>query len=590
MANRNAEVVDLLQAIGDLMELRGDDAFRVRAYREAARQLDLVTEDVESLAEESRLTSVKGVGPSIAATVVEFLQTNESAQLNGLREQVPQSLIELLGIRHFGPSRIVKVHRALGISTLDELEAAARDGRLTKVSGFGQKTVDTLLLSIERFRRGRGRVARYLAEAIARNAQHSLRQMAAIELVEVVGGIRRLKDSVRSIDLLAGSDAPADVLEAFTRLTLVRDAEIVSPYRATGRTREGHAISLHVVPEALWAQGLVARTGNEAHVEQLRAVLPGLAPSSDETTASVWPGLLAPGFEAADEGAVYAAAGLPWIAPELREGRGEIEAARAGTLPRLIEVGDVRGDLHIHTNWSDGRHTVRQMAEKALSIGLQYVAIADHSPSLGVARGLTIERLAQQRQEIAEADATLDGITVLSGVEVDIRHDGSLDYPDEVMAQFDFVTASLHSGFQQTGEQLTERVIQAMRSPHVDAIGHLTGRILGWREGLDLDVERILLVAAETGTAMEINAWPNRLDLHEEHARLAKELGIKLVINTDSHAADQMDLMHYGVEIARRAWLEPQDVLNTLPLDELLAYLRSRPLKGSPVTPSSTED
>jgi DNA polymerase (family 10) len=267
--------------------------------------------------------------------------------------------------------------------------------------------------------------------------------------------------------------------------------------------------------------------------------------------------------------------GLPEIPAELREGRGEVEAAKAGRLPKLIEVGDVRGDLHVHTNWSDGRHSVLQMAQRAKELGLDYIAIADHSPSLGVARGLTLERLAGQRREIAEADEALDGIRILSGVEVDIRHDGSLDYPDDVRGQFDFVTASIHSGFQQSEEQLTDRVIKAMRSPHVDAIGHLTGRILGWREGLDLDVERILQVAAETGTAMEINAWPNRLDLNEEHARRAKELGVKLVINTDSHAADQLEYLHYGVEIARRAWIEADDVLNTLPYTSIACWSKS---------------
>jgi DNA polymerase (family 10) len=285
-------------------------------------------------------------------------------------------------------------------------------------------------------------------------------------------------------------------------------------------------------------------------------------------------------IEAPDEAAVYQRLGLPWIPPELREGRGEVEAAVAGTLPHLIETKDVRGDLHVHTRWSDGRQTVEQMARRAHALGLQYLGIADHSQSLGVARGLSLERLAEQRREIARVDAEIEGLCVLAGVELDIRSDGTLDYPDEVLAQFDFVTASIHSGFQQSPERLTERVIQAMRSPHVDAIGHLTGRVLGWRDALEMDVEAILRVAAETGTAMEINAWPNRLDVHDEHARRAKELGVKLVINTDSHADDQLEYMHYGVEIARRAWLEPEDVLNTLPLEELRAYLRSRPHKA----------
>jgi len=582
VSNQNAEVVDLLQAIGDLMELRGDDGFRVRAYREAARQMDLITEDVATLSEEDRLTGVKGIGPSIARTVTEFLETGESRQLNDLHEEVPESLVEMLGIRHFGPSRIVKVHRALQVTTLEELEAAAHDGRLATVSGFGQKSVETLLTSIERFRLRRGRVARYVAESVAQNIQHSLRQMGNLADVEIVGGMRRLCDSVREITILAASDEPPAVLEAFERLTLLREVETVSAYEAIGHTRERHPVRLHVVPASLWAQGLVAFTGSEAHVAQLheRARSLGHAAEAEGGASGVWPGLLRPAETERDEAAVYERLGLPWLAPELREGRGEIEAALEGTLPALLETGDIRGDMHLHTTWSDGRNTVLEMGEHAQALGLEYIAIADHSPSLGVARGLTLERLAGQRAEIEAADTQLEGIRILSGVEVDIRHDGSLDYPDQVMAGFDFVTAPLHSGFQQSGEQLTERVIKAMRSRHVDCVGHLTGRILGWRDGLDLDVERILQVAAETGTAMEINAWPNRLDLDEENARRAKELGIKLVINTDSHAASQMSHMHYGVEIARRAWLTADDVLNTLPFNALLAYLACRPQKG----------
>ena len=277
---------------------------------------------------------------------------------------------------------------------------------------------------------------------------------------------------------------------------------------------------------------------------------------------------------------MYARLGLPLIPPELREGRGEIAAALTGRLPRLIRLADVRGDLHMHTIWSDGKHSVEEMAREALRLGREYIAIADHSQSLGVARGLTLERLEEQRREIAAVDEALPGIRLLSSVELDILSDGSLDYPDEVLARFDFVTASLHSGFGQPGERLTQRVLTAMGSRHVDAIGHLTGRILGRRDPLELDVEAILRRAAETGTALEINAWPNRLDLNEEHARRAKELGVRLVINTDSHSADQLAYLHYGVEVARRAWLEPQDVLNTLPLERLLAYLEGRPNKG----------
>jgi DNA polymerase (family 10) len=597
---RNAEVVDVLQQIGDLMELRGDEAFRTRAYREAARQLDLVTEDIDTLAAEGRLTDVKGVGPSIARTIQEYLESGHAKQLDRLREQVPESLAELLGLRHFGSSRIVKVHEALGVSNLDELEAAARDGRLERLPGFGKKSTETLLASIAGFRVRRRTMPRYLAESTARTAVHSLRQMANLEQVELAGAIRRLADLVEDVVILAADGDAEAVIESFFRLPLLRDGERLSHGQARAFTREKHAVRLYVVSPAVWGQALAVATGSAAHVEQLAARARGLSIGFAGGTTSQVPNPESSGggagpeapdlalflgtdgkpIAAPDEAAFYQRLGLPWIPPELREGRGEIEAAVAGTLPHLIETKDVRGDLHVHTRWSDGRQTVEQMARRAHELGLHYLGIADHSQSLGVARGLSLERLAEQRREIARVDAEIEGLCVLAGVELDIRSDGTLDYPDEVLAQFDFVTASIHSGFQQSPERLTERVIQAMRSPHVDAIGHLTGRVLGWRDALEMDVEAILRVAAETGTAMEINAWPNRLDIHDAHARRAKELGVKLVINTDSHADDQLEYMHYGVEIARRAWLEPHDVLNTLPLEELRTYLRSRPHKA----------
>jgi len=579
---KNGEVVDLLQTIGDLMELRGDASFRVRAYREAARQLDQVTEDMTALAEEDRLTDVKGVGPSIARTIKEYLAGGESAQLEALRKEVPESLIELLGLRHFGPQRIVKVHQALGVSSLDELEAAALDGRLVTVSGFGAKSVETLLAAIKTFRTQRGLIPRYLAEPVAAGALHGLRQMAGLGEgeVSISGAMRRLCETVPEIELLAATDDPEATLEAFSRLALFREEVQRSPSGILCLTRERYPVRLHAVPPSGWAWALQRTTGSAAHNAQLDERAGALGRAVPEAAAVGVAAAPADARDLADETAVYARLGLPLIPAELREGRGEIAAALTGRLPRLIEPGDLRGDLHTHSTWSDGHDSIETMARTARSLGREYIAVSDHSQSLGVARGLTLERLAEQQAEIAAVEAALPGLRLLRSVELDIRSDGSLDYPDEVLARFDFVTASIHSGFGQSAERLTERVVAALRSRHVDAIGHPTGRILGRRDPLEIDLEAVLRVAAETGTAMEINAWPNRLDLNEDAARRAKELGVKLVINTDAHAAAQLDYLHYGAEIARRAWIEPGDVLNTLPLEDLLAYLRGRPQKG----------
>jgi DNA polymerase (family 10) len=579
---KNGEVVDLLQTIGDLMELRGDASFRVRAYREAARQLDLVTEDMTALAEEDRLTDVKGVGPSIARTIKEYLASGESAPLDALRKEVPESLIELLGLRHFGPQRIVKVHQALGVASLDELEAAALDGRLVTVSGFGARSVETLLAAIKTFRTQRGLIPRYLAEPVAAGALHGLRQMAGLGEgeVSISGAMRRLCETVPEIELLAATDDPEATLEAFSRLALFREEVQRSPSGILCLTRERYPVRLHAVPPSGWAWALQRTTGSAAHNAQLDERAGALGRAVPEAAADGVAAAPADARGLADETAVYARLGLPLIPAELREGRGEIAAALTGRLPRLIEPGDLRGDLHTHSTWSDGHDSIETMARTARSLGREYIAVSDHSQSLGVARGLTLERLAEQQEEIAAVEAALPGLRLLRSVELDIRSDGSLDYPDEVLARFDFVTASIHSGFGQSAERLTERVVAALRSRHVDAIGHPTGRILGRRDPLEIDLEAVLRVAAETGTAMEINAWPNRLDLNEDAARRAKELGVKLVINTDAHAAAQLDYLHYGAEIARRAWIEPGDVLNALPLEDLLAYLRGRPQKG----------
>ncbi|HEX2325268.1 MAG TPA: helix-hairpin-helix domain-containing protein, partial [Chloroflexota bacterium] len=373
---KNGEVVDLLQTIGDLMELRGDESFRVRAYREAARQLDQVTEDIEALSREGRLTDIKGVGPSIARTVQEFLETGDAAQRQRLSQEVPESLIELLGLRHFGPQRIVRVHRALGVTTLDELEAAARDGRLLTVSGFGARSVETLLQAIATFREQRKRIPRYLAESVAAGAVHGLRQMAGLGAGEVVvtGEMRRWCETVEEIELLAQAEDPQAVVDAFQRLSLFREVVESGPQGALALTRERYPVRLHVVAPGEWGPALQRTTGSAAHNTQLEeraaaAPPPGEASAGGPADAPASTGAPEAPEESDDaEAAVYARLGLPLIPPELREGRGEITAALTGRLPRLIRLADVRGDLHLHTTWSDGKHSVEEMAREALRL------------------------------------------------------------------------------------------------------------------------------------------------------------------------------------------------------------------------------
>ena len=447
-----------------------------------------------------------------------------------------------------------------------------------------------VLVAIKTFRTQRGLIPRYLAEPVAAGALHGLRQMAGLGEgeVSISGAMRRLCETVPEIELLA-TDDPEATLEAFSRLALFREEVQRSPSGILCLTRERYPVRSHVVPPSGWAWALQRTTGSAAHNAQLDERAGALGRAVPEAAAVGVAAVPADARDLADETAVYARLGLPLIPAELREGRGEIAAVLTGRLPRLIEPGDLRGDLHTHSTWSDGHDSIGDHGPHLPAPwGGRYIAVSDHSQSLGVARGLTLERLAEQQEEIAawSLRPPCPGCACCAASSWTSARTDRLDYPgDEALARFDFVTASIYSGFGQSAERLTERVVAALRSPHVDAIGHLTGRILGWRERWRSDVEAVLRVAAETGTAMEINAWPNRLDLNEDAARPRKQLGVKLVINTDAHAADQLDYLHYGVEIARRAWMSAGDVLNTRPPEELLRRRgRAEPILSADAT------
>jgi DNA polymerase (family 10) len=480
----------------------------------------------------------------------------------------------MLAVPDLGPKTAKAIYDALQIASLEELEKAALDHRLSGIKGIKQKTEENILKGIQAVKRGRERQPLGRMLPAAEELVAALREKAPIERIEVAGSIRRRRDTIKDIDIVATSPDPAAVMEAFLGLTQVHDVIMRGPTRASVTIREGVQVDLRVVEPASYGAALAYLTGSQAHNVRLREMAQKRGLKINEYGIFREDDNARVGGE--NEEDIYRLLELSFVPAVLREDQGEIEAALKGRLPRLITAQDVKGDLHVHSRWSDGAHGIAELVEAARLRGLSYIAVTDHSQGLGVARGLTVERLMEQQAEVRALNRELDGFRVLHGTEMDIRNDGSLDFPDEVLAELDVVVASIHSGFNGTKEAMTARIVAAMRNPHVHIIAHPTGRIIGEREGYQLDMEEVLQVAKETGTALEINAYPLRLDLEDRYVRRAKELGVKIAINTDTHAKLQFETLPWGISVAQRGWLERDDVLNTLSAEELLKRLKRK--------------
>lgn len=571
---RNAEVADFLDEIADLLELKGESRYRVGAYRTAAARIQNLPESVEDVWASGRLQEIPGVGESIAAKVGELLQTGRSTYLESLRREVSPGLRELLRVPGLGPARAQTIHRYLGIQTIQELAEAARQHRLRELPGIREKTEEKILREVERLQQRTRRILLGVALPAAEEVVQLMRRDPNVRRIAPAGSLRRMKETVGDIDILVSSERPAEVTKAFAKLPIVKEILGLGPTKASVLTKDNLQMDLRAVKPDEYGAALQYFTGNKEHNIALReiAIRHGYKLSEyglfEESTGRRLAG--------EDEADVYRALGLEWMPPELRENRGELEAALAGRLPKLVKLEDIRGDLQAHTKWSDGTATQEEMAKACRDMGYEYVAITDHSPSLGVARGLSPERLGEKLREVDELNARLAPFRILKGAEVDIRADGTLDYPDEVLSQLEVVVASIHSGFEQGRERITERILRAFKNPNVDMLAHPTGRLLDRRAGYDVDLETVLRAAAATGVAVEINASPERLDLNDVWTLRAKELGVTICVNTDAHSPGQLGFMRYGVGVARRGWLEKKDVLNTLPLQQLLEWLSRR--------------
>jgi DNA polymerase (family 10) len=571
----NQQLAEKFRLIGDLLEIKGEVIYKILAYRKAADSLTSLGRDVTDVWQAGELTEIPGVGKAIAEKIDELLTTGELGFLKRLSEDVPLTLADLLQVPGLGAKKAGLFWRELGITTLEELETAAKAGQLRELPGMGAKSEEKVIKGIEALKRRSGRTPLGVAWPFAQELLAWLRALEGVTVAEAGGSLRRMRATVGDLDLLAAASDSAAVMTSFVERPDVVEVISHGPTKSSVEFANGLRAQLWVHPPERYGTALQYATGSKDHNVQLRELALDKGYSlSEHALTRVEDGseLLCPWEED-----VYQTLGLPWIPPELREDRGEVRAALLGRLPKLIELSDLRAELHTHSTWSDGKATIKEMAWAARSLGLSVLAITDHSQSLGIAGGLSVDQLWEQRAEIEAAQVEMgDTLRLLHGTEVEIKADGSLDYPDEVLAKLDIVVASVHTSLGQSREKVTERMLKAINNPHVNVIGHPTGRMIPDREGADLDMEAVLNVAAKSNTALEINAHPSRLDLDDVYARRAIELGVHLSINTDAHAPDQLELLHFGVATARRGWVEAEQVINTWETDRLVDWLDIR--------------
>ena len=571
----NKQLANVFTLIANLLEIKGEIIYKTLAYRKASESLDTLGREASEYWKEGKLADIPGVGKAIAEKIDELLNTGKLEFLEKLKKEVPESLAGWLQVPSLGPKKVALIWKTLNITTLAELEAAAKAGKLRDLPGMGAKSETAILDGLASLARRSGRLPLGRAYPLAQEIIKVLKGVKGVVDAQPAGSLRRMRSTIGDLDILVASKDSAAVMEAFVNLKGVERVLGRGDTKASIEFFDGVRAQLWVHPPQEFGTALQYATGSKDHNVQLRQIAldKGLSLSDHSFKKIKGKGEI---FCSTEE-EVYKTLGLTWIPPELREGRGEVEAARKNKLPKLIQVKDVKSDLHMHSTYSDGKLSMLDMAKAAIRRGLKVITFTDHSVSLGVANGLSIERHKEQAAEIKKVQKQLgDEILILHGTEVEIKADGSLDYPDEFLASLDLVVASLHSSLRQPREKITERLLKAVKNPHVDIIGHPTGREFPDREGADLDMEVILQAAAKSGVAMEINAHPSRLDLDDAYARRAKDLGVPISINTDAHSDDGFDILHFGVAVGRRAWLEPKDVINTWTAKKLTEWLKKR--------------
>jgi len=558
---KNKEVARVLYAIADLLEIK-EEKFKPNAYRKAAQNIELLPEDIEKVFEQGNLEKIPGVGKNIAKKIEEFLKTGKLEYYERLKKEIPVDVEALSSIEGMGPKKIKTLYNELGIKNLSELEKAAREGKIREIKGMGEKTEKKILESIAFARKGkRELLGVILPEAMELKALLEKK----VEMISIAGSLRRMKETVGDMDILAFSSQPAEVMDFFTSMENVEAVIAKGETKSSVRLESGIQVDLRIVPKESFGSALQYFTGSKEHNIEVRRIAVRAGCKLNEY--GLFKGEKRIAGESEEE--VYRALGMDYIPPELRENRGEVEAAMAGKLPHLIEYGDVKGDLQMHTKWSDGANTIEEMVEEARKMGHEFIAITDHVGSLKIAGGMDEDEIRKQMREVGKVNEKYDDIHVFYGVEVNIMKDGSLDMGKSVLKDVDVVVAGIHSGLRMSEEEMTARMIKAMESGVVNIIAHPTGRIIQRREGIKLDFEKVFDAAKENGVVMEINAQPARLDLNDVHVKRAVEKGLKLSIGTDAHNLSNLHYINLGVAVARRGWAEKKDIINTYDIKKL---------------------
>jgi len=564
---KNKEIAEMFFTIADLLDIKGEIPFKTRAYRIAAQTIADLDEDIEKLVREKKLEELPGIGKAIAKKITEYVETGHLEFYEKLKKEIPVGILELLEIPSLGPKKVATLYNKLGIKTVEELKKACEKGKLRDLDGFGEITERNILRGIKLMEKTQGRFLLNLAYENGVRYIDFLKQLSSVNKISIAGSLRRMKETIGDIDILVSSKSPEEVMNHFVEYPKVKQILVKGKTKTSVILEDGIQVDLRVVEEKSFGAALQYFTGSKDHNVILRgiAIKKGFKLNEyglfEKDTDKYIAGRT--------EEEVYRKLGLPYIPPELRENRGEIEAGLEDKLPNIIEYNDIKGDLHVHSIWSDGVNSIETIAIEAKKLGYKYIGISDHSQSLHIARGLSEEQVLEKIEEIRRLDDKIDGIRILCGTECDIKQDGSLDYPNSLLKKFDFVIAGIHMGFKMTQEEATSRTIKAMENEYVTIIAHPTGRLIGRREPFDLDMDKIFEKAVETNTYLEINAFPDRLDLNDVNCKRGKEYGVKFVINTDAHSIIHLPYIKYGVATARRGWLERKDVINTMSLKDL---------------------
>ena len=583
----NVEIAGILAELGDLLEIKGSNPFRIRAYRNAVLTVRGLTRPLAAMVEEGEdLTALDAIGKDMAAHIIELVQTGELSLLVEVSAEGPRALVQLVKLDGVGPKKVKKLWESLGVTTVDELETALKAGRVEALGGFGVTSVKKILTSIEDFRRYSGRFLLSKVDELIGPLLAHMREAPGVERIEVAGSYRRRKETIGDIDLLVEAELPAPaVMEHFTAFGSVDRVVLAGETRGSVVLRSGLEVDLRVIPHRSFGAALHYFTGSKEHNVAVRQIAQRQGLRVNEWGVFRMPEDVDPADVGKEDGervagdtesSVFEVLDMVWVPPVLRENRGEVKAARDSSLPDLVTLEDIQGDLHMHSTWSDGRASVEEMVLACKDRGYRYLAMRDHSPALAMVGGITPERALEQWAEIDRVQGGLDGITIFKSLEVDILRDGSLDMTDDVLEALDLVLVSVHSLLGMDRVLMTDRVIAAIQHPQVDILAHPTGRLLGRREPFQLEMEEVLQAARDLDVAVEINANPNRLDLNDIHAHRARELGVKVCVSTDAHAVQGLDNMSYGVDQARRAWLDKGDVLNTMTLEQFRKWLERR--------------